>query len=117
MGRHVICGLEELGPGEIRPAKVAGRSIAVACLTDGTYRAIADTCPHEAASLSAGRIERMWVSERVGEHRSGERHVLVCPWHNFEFDAETGRSLCEPARLRVKTYEAILEGGEIVVYV
>lgn len=116
MARHVICGREELGPGGMRRAKVGGRGIAVACLPDGSYRAVADTCPHEAASLSAGRVERMWVSERVGEHRPGGRHVVVCPWHNFEFDADTGRSLCEPARLRVKTYEAGLEADEVVVY-
>lgn len=117
MPRHVVCDREELKPGEMRPAKVGGRSIAVACLPDGSYRAISNTCPHEAATLSAGRVERMWISERAGEHRSGERHVVVCPWHNFEFDADTGRSLCEPARLRVKTYEADLEGDEVVVYV
>lgn len=116
MGRYVVCKRGELKPGEMRPAKAGGRRIAVACLPDGTYRAVSDTCPHGAASLAAGRVERMWTSDRAGEHRLGERHVLVCPWHNFEFDADTGRPLCEPVRLRAKTYRAGLEGDEVVVY-
>jgi nitrite reductase/ring-hydroxylating ferredoxin subunit len=43
--------------------------------------------------------------------------VVVCPWHNFEFDLESGLSLCEPRRMRVTTYRVILESDEIVVYI
>ena len=48
---------------------------------------------------------------------SEERCVVVCPWHDFEFDLETGLSPCEPDRLRIKTYRAKLEMGKVVVYV
>ena len=116
--RHVVGAVRDLFPGEVRSVKVGGRRIAVACLADGEYRAVSDTCPHEMASLAAGRVEKMWVSEGVGDVReSGERWVIVCPWHNFEFDLDTGLSPCEPGRLRVKTYPAALEDEEIVVYV
>jgi nitrite reductase/ring-hydroxylating ferredoxin subunit len=43
--------------------------------------------------------------------------VIICPWHNFEFDLETGLSPYEPDRLRIKTYRAELESDEVVVYV
>ena len=116
--RHVVCRETELGPGEIRSVKAGGRRIAVANLPDGGYRAVADTCPHEMASLGAGKVEKMWTSRKVGTLRaSEERCVVVCPWHNFEFDLDTGLSPCEPGRLRIKTYRAESEGGEIVVYV
>ena len=89
----------------------------MAHLPDGGYRAVADTCPHEMASLGHGKVEKMWTAEGVGELRaSEERCVVVCPWHNFEFDLDTGLSPCEPGRLRVKTYRAELERGEVVVY-
>ncbi len=115
--RHVVRGGEDLRPGEMRSVKVGGRRLAVVCLEDGEYRAVADTCPHEMASLAAGKVEKMWVSEGVGDVReSRERCVIVCPWHNFEFDLDTGLSPCEPERLRVKTYPARLENGEVVVY-
>lgn len=115
--RHVVCGKEDLRPGELRSVKAGGRRLAVTCLKDGEYRAVADTCPHEMTSLAAGKVEKMWVSEGVGDVReSRERCVIVCPWHNFEFDLDTGLSPCEPERLRVKTYPARLDNGEVVVY-
>ena len=80
-------------------------------------RAVTATCPHEMASLGAGKVEKMWTAQGVGKLRaSEERCVIVCPWHNFEFDLDTGLSPCEPGRLRIKTYRAESEGSEIVVY-
>jgi 3-phenylpropionate/trans-cinnamate dioxygenase ferredoxin subunit len=116
--RHVVCRRDELGPGVSRSFAVGGRRVVVACLPDGvSYKAVAGTCPHEAAPLGAGKVEKMWVGDRVGELReSGERCVIVCPWHNFEFDLETGLSVCEPGRMRLKTYRAALEGDLVVVY-
>jgi nitrite reductase/ring-hydroxylating ferredoxin subunit len=54
----------------------------------------------------------------LGDYRASEsEHVIVCPWHNFEFDLDTGLSPCAPGRLRVKVYKARLEHDEVVVYV
>jgi nitrite reductase/ring-hydroxylating ferredoxin subunit len=118
MQRHVVCKREDLKPGSVRAVKANGRRIAVVCLADGSYRAVSDTCPHEMASLSGGKAEKMWTSDRVGHYyRTMERCVIVCPWHNFEFDLDTGLSPCEPDRLRIKTYRANLESDEVVVYV
>ncbi len=117
MQRHVVCNKEELRPGDTRAITAGGRRITVACLEDDSYRAVADTCPHEMASLARGKVERMWLSDGVGHHRAAEkRYVIVCPWHNFEFDLDTGLSPCEPERLRVATYRAGLESDEVVVY-
>jgi nitrite reductase/ring-hydroxylating ferredoxin subunit len=118
MQRHVVCNKEELKPSDVRAVQVGGRRIAVACLEDNSYRAIADTCPHEMASLAKGRVEKMWLSDGVGHYRAAEqKYVVVCPWHNFEFDLDTGLSPCEPDRLRVATYKASLESDEVVVYI
>lgn len=115
--RHIVCRRDELNPGEILSVTVGRRRLAVACIEEGVYRAMSDTCPHEGASLSKGTVERMWISDEVGQYLCSEEHaVVVCPWHNFEFDVETGCAYA-PGRLRVKTYEAGLEGEEVVVYV
>jgi nitrite reductase/ring-hydroxylating ferredoxin subunit len=39
--------------------------------------------------------------------REGE--ILRCPWHGWEFDLTTGRSIFNPHKLRVRTYEVTVE--------
>ncbi|MBV9454828.1 MAG: hypothetical protein JOZ19_12045 [Rubrobacter sp.] len=40
-----------------------------------------------------GKVETMWISHGVGDYQTSEsRCVIVCPWHNFEFDLDTGLS-------------------------
>ncbi len=115
--RHVVCERGDLPPGGLRSFRVGGRRIAVACLADGSYRAVADTCPHEMSSLANGRVEKMLVSNEVGRIRAADdKCVIICPWHNFEFDLDTGQSPCEPDRLRIATYRAEVEEDEVVVY-
>ncbi len=43
--------------------------------------------------------------------------VLRCPWHGWEFDLVTGRSLFEPSRVRVKVYQVIVEDGDVILNV
>lgn len=117
--RHVLCGIDEVSPGEVKGFRVGGRRIAASRLDDGTFRVVADTCPHQAARLSLGRVEKMWVSDAPGtRRRSGDRNVLICPWHGFEFDLETGGDPCVPGRpdLKLKTYRVEVEDDEVIVY-
>lgn len=49
-------------------------------------------------------------SSQPGEYiwaRDGE--ILRCPWHGWEFDLTTGRSIFNPHKLRLKTYEVTAE--------
>lgn len=115
--RHVVCREEELSTGEIRPFTVGGRRLAVMRLDDGSYRAISDVCPHQGASMGRGAVERMWTAKEPGGMCWDEtRNVAICPRHNFEFDVDTGLSPNVSPRLRVKTYEANSENGEVAVY-
>jgi nitrite reductase/ring-hydroxylating ferredoxin subunit len=115
--RYVVCREEELSPGGIRPFTVGGRRLAVMRLNDGSYRAMSDVCPHQGASMGLGVVERMWTAEEPGNLcRDESRHVAICPRHNFEFDVDTGLSPNVSPRLKVKTYEATVEDGEVVVY-
>ncbi|HET9928797.1 MAG TPA: Rieske (2Fe-2S) protein [Rubrobacter sp.] len=117
--RHVLCGLDDIPPGTVEGFRAGGRKVALTRLDDGSFRVVADTCPHQAAQLSLGSMERMWVSDTPGaHHRSENRNVLLCPWHGFEFDLETGGDPCVPGRpdLKLKTYHVEIEGDEVVVY-
>ena len=45
--------------------------------------------------------------------RPGE--ILRCPWHGWEFDVRTGRSWCDPKRLRLMNYAVTVEPGAKLV--
>ena len=42
--------------------------------------------------------------------REGE--ILRCPWHGWEFDITNGKSIFNPHKYRVKTYEVTVEQEE-----
>jgi nitrite reductase/ring-hydroxylating ferredoxin subunit len=74
-----------------------------------------NSCPHQGAPLCRGAITGMTVPGKPGEYvwaREGE--ILRCPWHGWEFDVTSGRSVCNPHRTRVKTYEVTVEEDESV---
>lgn len=109
MTRHVVGRVSELGPGERRIVEAAGRSIGVFNV-HGSYYALRNSCPHQAAPLCLGSIKGMTMPSRPGEYiwaRDGE--ILRCPWHGWEFDITTGRSIFNPHKTRVKTYDVTVE--------
>jgi 3-phenylpropionate/trans-cinnamate dioxygenase ferredoxin subunit len=106
--------VSELPPGERKIVEVQGRSIGVFNV-HGTYYALRNSCPHQGAPLCLGAITGMTMPSKPGENvwaREGE--ILRCPWHGWEFDVASGRSVCNPHRTRVKTYEVTVEEDESV---
>ena len=114
--RHVVCARGELRPGESRVLSTGSRELLVVRTWDESFAAVANACPHQGARLSDGRVERIWTAGDDRHHEMLERFAVVCPWHNFEFDLDTGRSPYEPDRLRIATYRAELEEDKVVVY-
>ncbi|MEU8606952.1 Rieske (2Fe-2S) protein [Actinoplanes sp. NPDC048791] len=115
--RHVACAVTELPEGSMKALAVDGRRIIVVAVGNGEYTALADYCPHQRGPLSGGSVERMWVSDRVGEHeRSPDTWVVICPFHNFETDVRTGCPVLPLGRSRAATYRTAVEDGQVVVY-
>ena len=82
----------------------------------GRFYALRNHCPHQAALLCVGAIKGMTLPGKPGEYvwaREGE--ILRCLWHGGEFDITTGRSIFNPHRSRVKTYEVTVERDDGVV--
>lgn len=112
MGRHVIGRTSELPPGARTIVEAEGRSIGVFNVK-GTYYALRNRCPHQAAPLCLGAIKGMTLPSKPNEYlwaREGE--ILRCPWHGWEFDLTTGRSIFNPHRVRVRQYEVTVEPVE-----
>ncbi len=115
--RRVDVGpIDAFADGEVRRVEVGGRGLAIVRQGSTCY-ALRDVCPHQGARLSAGRIEGTALAHCPGDEIvlgcAGE--ILSCPWHGWEYDVRTGRSLCEPEKVRVRTYPANVEAGRVVV--
>jgi len=111
MARHIVAKVNEIAPGRPKRVEVAGRQIALFNV-HGEIFALADRCPHEGASLCRGQIVGLTESDEPGTYRISRRGEFVrCPWHGWEFDLRTGRSWCDPARVRTKTYDVSVESG------
>lgn len=113
--RFVVGPAADLPPGGRKIVSVAGREIGVFNV-GGSYYALRNICPHRGAPLCRGRLRPLVVSPGVYQlEHTREAEILKCPWHQWEFDLKTGRALCDE-RLRVKTYEVVREGDEVLLY-
>ena len=107
--RHVVGLASEVPPGGRKIVEVEGRSVGIFNV-HGTFYALRNRCPHQGAPLCLGSIKGLTLPSAPGEYlwaREGE--ILRCPWHGWEFDITTGRTICDPERTRVRTYEVTVE--------
>lgn len=118
-GRHVVARIDEFPVGTRRLVPLGGTAGIGVYNVGGRFYALRNICPHEGAPLCQGPQRAYVRAERVGSRftyvyeREGE--IVVCPWHEWEFDVTTGRALHDP-RQRVKTYPVVVEGDDIVLY-
>ena len=110
--RHVICPAGDLPVGERRIVELGGRSIGVFNV-DGEFFALRNVCPHQMAPLCEGRVSGTTLPSKPNEFRYGhEGEIIRCPWHGWEFNLKTGQSVFNPHRMRVKTYQVLVESPE-----
>ena len=115
MPRYVVARTDEIPPGGRKRVVVDGRAIVVFNLS-GAFFAIGDACPHKGGSLAAGKLGGLVCSNGPGDYRlERDGEIIRCPWHAWEFDIRTGRSYCDPRRMRTMPYETkIVQGSDIV---
>lgn len=107
--KHTVCRLSELPPGERRIVIIGGRSIGVLNV-GGVLHALRNSCPHQNAPLCLGLITGTTLAGRPYEYEYGrEGEIIKCPWHGWEFEIATGRSIFNPHKVRVRTYEVTVE--------
>jgi 3-phenylpropionate/trans-cinnamate dioxygenase ferredoxin subunit len=122
--KHVVAAEGEIPPGGRKLVELEGRSIGVFNL-GGEYFALRNRCPHQGGALCEGKLWGVLRADLPGQFEyEPSREVLTCPWHGWEFFVRTGRSWCEPDRLRVRrypvsveTYPVSVEGSFVVVEV
>jgi 3-phenylpropionate/trans-cinnamate dioxygenase ferredoxin subunit len=105
MATYAVARVSDLPPGGRKIVDVKGRSIGVFNI-GGRYHALRNVCPHQGAPLCRGSLGGTALESAPGEHRwAREGEILRCPWHGWEFDVTTGRSVFNPHRTRVASYE------------
>lgn len=108
--------VEEVRRAGCRIVEIGGRDVGVISVGEEFF-AIADKCPHQGASMCAGSLSGTMVASAPHQYVYGQDdRVIRCPWHGWEFDLETGRSLLEPQRSGLRTYPVTTDDGHVVVH-
>lgn len=94
-----VASASGLAPGDIAGAKVGGAEIVVYNV-DGAFYATSNICTHADAFLSDG-----WL----------DGDEIECPLHAGRFDVRTGKALCAPVEVDVKTYPVRVIDDEVQV--
>jgi nitrite reductase/ring-hydroxylating ferredoxin subunit len=108
----VVCKVSELPPGTHKIVQAGKRSIGVYNIK-GEFYAIRNLCPHQLAPLCMGKVTGYCEPGPVGVYnwvREGE--IVRCPWHAWEFDIKTGRSIFNPHRVKTGTFQVTVESPE-----
>ena len=110
--RHEVCLAAELPPGQRRIVDLGRRSIGVFNI-DGRYHAIANVCPHQRAPLCKGTLAQTAYADKPDQWNWDETSCVIrCPWHGWEFDIRSGRSVFNPHRMGVRSYEVAVEPAQ-----
>lgn len=95
--RVYVCESGELPAGDHLLTEVDGAQVGVFNV-DGEYYAIENKCAHQGGPVCQGDVRPELVGEFVEpgecvEESHGDRLVIACPWHGWEYDLETGNHL------------------------
>jgi len=112
VAKHVVATVEEIPPGGRKIVKVQGREVGIFNL-DGRFYALKNVCRHQGARVCLGKVSGTTLPSRVYEFKYGlEGRILRCPWHGWEYDITTGRSLFDPD-VKVVSYAVTVEDGNV----
>ena len=112
MKNYVVARTEDVPVGSSIRVEVNGRTYGVFNV-GGTFHALLDRCPHQGAALTRGACIATIESDTPGEYRFGtSRTLIMCPWHGWEFDIQTGQSWFDAAHTRARSVAVSVEHGE-----
>jgi nitrite reductase/ring-hydroxylating ferredoxin subunit len=115
VAKHVIAPLRDFPNGSRKLVDVRGRAIAVFNV-NGEFFALANRCPHQGGSLIQGQQVGLIEASEPGCYRYSRRgEIIRCPWHGWEFDLRTGKSWCEPDRVRARQFAVSIAAGAKLV--
>jgi nitrite reductase/ring-hydroxylating ferredoxin subunit len=113
---HVVATVDEIAPGAHKIVPIGRHGVGVYNV-DGTFRAIANYCPHEGGPLCVGKVAgRSVVDESApgGATTVQDGEWIYCPWHQWGFELATGTTAVKP-EWTIRTYPVRVEGNDVIV--
>jgi nitrite reductase (NADH) small subunit len=110
---HNIGRLADFPAHKVVPVDVAGRTIGVLRKDEKVY-AFSNRCPHQGAPMSFARATGTMLPSEPDEYDFDLDGLIVkCPWHAYEFNVETGESVCKIIRARLPVYRTEIRDSEV----
>lgn len=110
-----VCALDDLSEGTplIRGVR---KGISVVLIRIGDHVvALSAKCPHRGAPLEMGTVRGIAESNDAGVVMDEERHVLICPWHHWEWSLSDGRDIYEN-RHCVRIFKSDVVDGRVRIH-
>ncbi|MEF3304592.1 Rieske (2Fe-2S) protein [Paenibacillus sp. GYB003] len=114
MAVHPVGKADQIPEGRHRVFDVLGKSVVIYNI-QGQYFAFLNYCPHQGAAICRGEVCGTNLPSGVYEYAFGkEGEIVRCPWHGWEFDIKTGKSLVRND-MRLRRYEVVVTGDMLGV--
>ena len=113
---HDVGALADFGERSLSRVQAGRHAIVIVRWGDRVY-ALRDTCAHQGARLSNGTLGHRILASSAGDpiEVDTDSHVLRCPWHGWQYDLCSGRSLVNPEHARVRKFDARVADGRVLV--
>ena len=119
VNEYYVGARDEFREGARRLITVDGVEVGVIPWRDRFF-AYRNWCVHQGGpvceGLVTGRVEELIDSEGriVGGNIADDEPRIVCPWHGYEFELETGRCIPDPTK-RLRSYDVVERDGNVYV--
>jgi 3-phenylpropionate/trans-cinnamate dioxygenase ferredoxin subunit len=101
MAEFVVAKVSEIPVGQLKAVEVDGRRLLI-CHTETGFYVIDNTCTHDDGPLADGFLDG---------------NAIECPRHGARFDVTTGKVLCLPAAVGIRSYVVRVQGEDVQVEV
>lgn len=87
---------------------------------EGEFYALLNSCPHQHGPVCEGEVSRDITGEflepgtHVEQQYVEDSYTVVCPFHKWSFDIETGEHSGDPD-ISVPTYDVVVEDETVYV--
>lgn len=112
---HRIGQLDDFPDHKVVPADVNGRTVGILRHGDEIH-AFSNRCPHQGAPMCRGQAAGTMLPSEPDEFNFAMDGLIVkCPWHAYEFNVQTGESMCGIMRAKLPIYQTEIRDQDVFV--